>query len=158
MLKYVVDETGKIVSSVEATPACGHAYCAECGVCVACFSSEPCRKRRGGHRWVEYPGNDTVTYVQNLGRIFKSHHLGPARTSHRGGGKMSCTWHVDDDDDRYVEMTTSRYADEVVLLARDGFLGSLRATILSDVAEVLVWVRERLEAMAEKPSPRGRPT
>ena len=64
----------------------------------------------------------------------------------------------DDDDDRYVEMTTSRYADEVVLLARDGFLGSLRATILSDVAEVLVWVRERLEAMAEKPSPRGRTT
>lgn len=55
MKRYVSDDAGKIVSSDEATPICGHSFCDECGDCLACHGGETCQVRPEGHRWVWYP-------------------------------------------------------------------------------------------------------
>lgn len=56
MLRYQADEAGKILSSEEATPVCGHAFCDDCGDCLACCSTDACRASKSGqHRWVVYP-------------------------------------------------------------------------------------------------------
>jgi hypothetical protein len=82
--------------------------------------------------------------------------LRPSRAHVHVNGKITWTWHIDDDDDRYVQATDSLYSDQVVLLARDGHLGGVEATVLSDPHEIVDWVWERLNTMGASSSPRGR--
>jgi hypothetical protein len=55
MKRHIANLAGEIVETDEATPVCGESYCDDCGDCLACCSSEPCRASKNGrHRWVAY--------------------------------------------------------------------------------------------------------
>ena len=88
---------------------------------------------------------------------FKKAGLGPAVVSQHHDGKCSLIWHVDDDNDRYVEATDSLYSSKVVLTARDGYCDWLESMVLSGPADILDWVKRQLEAMSRVQSPNGRP-
>ena len=84
--------------------------------------------------------------------------LSPATTCHRVNGKTTAIWHVDDDDDRYVEMTDAIYSDRVVLFAWDGLPGNDRfdVAVLSEHGAIEGWIRDKLVDMQSRYSPRGR--
>jgi hypothetical protein len=91
--------------------------------------------------------------------------LEPSVVSHRVFGKTMATWYVDDDDDRYVEMTDAVHSDNVVLVAWDGFPAAsavssgwpVEAIVLWEPDEIARWISQKLAVLKSSPSPRGRP-
>jgi len=80
----------------------------------------------------------------------------PTNTTLMVSGKIRARWHVDDDDDRYVELTDTVYGPEIVLLCCDGLHKTAVATILVDHDEVASWIWGRLVEMSNYVSERGR--
>ena len=61
---------------------------------------------------------------------FVERRMRPTKVKHGEDGKTRFVWHVDDDDDRYVELVDSTHSDAVLVLMRDK--NYAEATVLSD--------------------------
>jgi hypothetical protein len=85
--------------------------------------------------------------------MFHREGLQPARTLHHLNGTTSATWHVDDDDDRCVTLSSSAGSEDYLLVMRD--LAVAAAVVLREPRDVLVWVRTCLDVMSAR-GPRRR--
>lgn len=97
--------------------------------------------------------------TEQLLLMFKKNRLGPARienASHLMDGRTRIIWHVDDDNDRYVELCDSIHSGEVVLVARDGCHGGAKVVVYSNHDRIYSWVEQQLKDLATRKSERGR--
>lgn len=91
------------------------------------------------------PSSEATLYEK-----FRSAGIEPTKVIHRLDGRLTLVWHVDDDDDRFAEVTTpARGRRGHLLVVRDG-----------DRAEASVWmsepflvslVAEKLRGLAARP-------
>lgn len=84
--------------------------------------------------------------------------VGPARITQHPNGTETLAWHVDDDDDRFVEVRTMRYEGSVLAIACDGYDARVTSLLLPDcdLYVVMLWVRGQCDVLAQASSPRGR--
>ena len=69
--------------------------------------------------------------------------IGPATyTKHQTNGKTSLVWYVDNDDDRYVELTDSVNSNDFVLVRRDR--RSVYSIVLGDNPTTVAYVQKSL--------------
>lgn len=97
--------------------------------------------------------------TEQLLSMFKAKRLGPVRTETVGNlmdGRTRIIWHVDDDNDRYVELVDSLHSGEVVLVARDGCHGGAKIVVYSNHDRIYSWVEQQLKDLATRKSERGR--
>jgi len=73
--------------------------------------------------------------------------LGPARTRGHINGKTTFTWHVDNNNDRFVEATDSINSDDIMLIARDRTV--FTAAVLGNVGDAVSWVETELRKLAK---------
>lgn len=79
--------------------------------------------------------------LEDLGRRGTS----PVKKVCRCGGRSTCFWYVDDDDDRFVEVDESEYGTSVLCVARDGDVAEV--VVLREARDVVEWVGGRLEEL-----------
>lgn len=84
------------------------------------------------------------TTTKKLLKMFEDEKMRPAKISNCMNGKTRFIWHVDDDDDRYVELVDSRRGSDVVVLMRDG---PQVAVMMRDQKTVIGQVREYLQGL-----------
>jgi hypothetical protein len=97
---------------------------------------------------------DSTTYLLYCLRVAR---LWPARTHHHTNDQWSFRWYVDNDDDRYIQMTSSLYSDDFVLLYRDSLLREVEAVVLTDPQQIVSWIANKLARLSINQSPHGRP-
>jgi len=74
--------------------------------------------------------------------VFDQKNLRPDKVAHRVNGTLSLSWHVDDNDDRFVGVSSSVNFEDFMLLMRDG--RKVEAVVLNDADQIVSWVRQRL--------------
>ena len=72
----------------------------------------------------------------------------PARVSRRVNGTTSLVWYVDNDDDRYVEVSDSVNSDDFLVVGRDH--RKLWALVIGDPGLVVGAVRQGLDVLSGK--------
>jgi hypothetical protein len=72
----------------------------------------------------------------------------PARVHHRVNGTTSFVWYVDNDDDRYVEVSDSVNSDDFLVVRRDH--RRLWALVIGDPGLVVEAVRQGLDVLSGK--------
>ncbi len=76
---------------------------------------------------------------------FREHELEPAQIIHRYDHTLELSWHVDDDPDRYVRLTTSVNNNECAIVSRNH--RNFEAVVLDDLKQMFDWVSEHLLRM-----------
>ena len=79
----------------------------------------------------------------------RKHRLGPTVTTHQVNGKTTFRWHVDNDDDRYVEAVDSLHSSTFVLHCRDG--NNATITVVNDVPSALIWIDAQIVSLSMNP-------
>ena len=72
--------------------------------------------------------------------------LDPAKTCQRVNGTVICTWYVDDNDDRYVEVSDSVRSNDLLVVCRDHTL--VEAAVVPTIAQAESAVRGYLEKLS----------
>ena len=80
----------------------------------------------------------------------KKRSLGPTVANHQVNGKTTLRWHVDNDDDRYVEAVDSLHSGAFVLHRRDGFDAII--AVIDDVSATVRWIEVQLDFLGRQPS------
>jgi len=75
--------------------------------------------------------------------------LGPTIQNHLVNGKTTLRWHVDDDDDRYVEATDSLHSPAFVLHRRDKMEAII--TIVDKIPDAVEWIDTQLSLLHNFP-------
>jgi hypothetical protein len=84
-------------------------------------------------------------HPNSLKWAFDQQKLGPNKVAHRANGTMSFSWHVDDNDDRFVGVSSSVRSEDFMVLMRDETKAEV--AVLRDVEEIVNWVKSRLNRL-----------
>ncbi len=76
---------------------------------------------------------------------FREHELEPAQIIHRYDHTLELSWHIDDDPDRYVRLTTSVNSNDCAIVARNH--RDVEAVVLDDLKQMKDWVGDHLLRM-----------
>ena len=79
----------------------------------------------------------------------RKHRLSPTRTSHQVNGKTTFRWHVDNDDDRYIEAVDSLHSATFVLHWRDKMDAAI--VVVKDVPTAVTWIDAQLQSLRNSP-------
>jgi len=77
--------------------------------------------------------------------VFKNRGMEPTRIAHRNNGTTTLTWHVDDNDNRFVLVSDSPRSQDFLLLCRNE--KAVEAIVLDDVDEIVRWVTRSLRKL-----------
>ncbi len=83
---------------------------------------------------------------------FREHELEPAQIIHRYDHTLELSWHVDDNLDRYVRLTTSVSSNDCAIVFRN--YREVEVVVIDDLKQMFDWVGEHLLRMTA--SDRGR--
>jgi hypothetical protein len=81
--------------------------------------------------------------------ILREKLLAPTRTIHQTNGKTTLRWHVDNDDDRYVEASDSLRSDTFVLHCSDKLDAAI--IVVKDVPSAVTWIDTQLQVLHKTP-------
>jgi len=83
--------------------------------------------------------------INALQLIFKGKLLTPTSVAHRRNGTTTLTWHVDDNDDRFVLVAESSHSEDFLLVYRDE--RKVEAAIKDDAEEIVSWIKSYLRKL-----------
>lgn len=86
--------------------------------------------------------------INALQLLLKGKQLTPTSIAHRRNGTTTLTWHVDDNDDRFVLIADSLRSEDFLLVYRDE--RKVEALVKDDGAEVIAWLTMALRKLGAR--------
>lgn len=89
-----------------------------------------------------------LTNIERVVMMLRLDRLSPTKVRHWNINRTTYTWHVDNNDDRFVEATDSMRGNEVLLVWRDRDWAY--AVVLRDLKDIVKWISDSVKGLASR--------